>query len=183
MSPWSTTSTGRGPCNVVLSLCARIYSVDRARPSRFSVQPRGCTHKPPYSTGEARRAPAAREQPDSELRATKKSRAALLLGGAASPTARCGRLLVGCSSRNGGGGRAVRRRRTRCTANTAPDSANWARGPGSEALPSQPERDVASLARGPARLRQRAHERRVRRSLRPVLPPGTSAFRARLAPR
>ena len=54
-------------------------SVDRSRPSRFSVQPRGCTHKPPYSTGEARRVPAAREQPDSELRATKKSRAALLL--------------------------------------------------------------------------------------------------------
>ena len=157
----------------------RAHSVDRARPSRFSsVQPRGCTHKPPYSTGEARRAPAAREQPDSELRATKKSRAALLLGGAASPTARCGRLLVGCSSRNGGGGRAVRRRRTRCTANTAPDSANWARGPGSEALPSQPERDVARLARGSALLRQRSPTPSS-----PKSPPGTSAPRARLAPR
>ena len=33
----------------------------------------------------------------------------------------------------------------------------------------QPERDVARLALGSARLRQRAHERRVRRSLRPVL--------------
>ncbi len=164
------TSTGRGPCNVVLSLAMRAHSVDRARPSRFSVQPRGCTHKPPYSTGEARRAPAARKQPDSELRATKNRAPRCCSAAPRAPRlVAAGLLLEPCSSRNGGGGRAVRRRRTRCTANTAPDSANWARGPGSEALPSQPERDVARLARGSARLRQRAHERRVRRSLRPVL--------------